>query len=174
MSLIRSTTTFVSRPSKFPPPGGLVGIYRLIRLSIDLCSHSAIQGTARPVHYTVLMDEIGLPVNQLHAMLYEQCYSYVRSTTPVSLRMFQKQWVLVRGEATTANTFEADPAVYYAHLASNRARHHENVAASLGPRTGPDMSKAARLIDRSTVDVPDLLPFAGTDECDIDKSMWYI
>lgn len=29
-----------------------------------------------------------------------------------------------------------DPAVYYAHLASNRARAHEGVPASEGPRSG--------------------------------------
>ncbi|KAI9798585.1 MAG: hypothetical protein M1833_004722 [Piccolia ochrophora] len=80
-----------------------------------MCSHSAIQGTARPVHYHVLLDEIGLSVNYLHTLIYEQCYSYIRSTTPVSLH----------------------PAVYYAHLASNRGRAHENVPASSGPRTTP-------------------------------------
>lgn len=31
----------------------------------------------------------------------------------------------------------AVPAIYYAHLISNRARHHENVPASQGPTSGP-------------------------------------
>ncbi|KAK0721470.1 Piwi domain-containing protein [Apiosordaria backusii] len=68
-----------------------------------LCSHVAIKGTARPVHYTVLHDEIKMPPAKLQEMIYHQCYQYVRSTTPVSLH----------------------PAVYYAHLVSNRARPHE-------------------------------------------------
>ncbi|KAK5995627.1 Protein argonaute 1-like protein [Cladobotryum mycophilum] len=79
-----------------------------------LCSHVAIQGTARPVHYHVILDEMGIPVNDLQKMIYHQCYSYARSTTPVSLH----------------------PAVYYAHLAGSRARSHENVATSEGFRAG--------------------------------------
>lgn len=80
-----------------------------------LCSHVAIQGTSRPVHYHVIMDEANLSANDLQRMIYHQCYSYARSTTPVSLH----------------------PAVYYAHLASNRARAHENIATSEGFRSGP-------------------------------------
>lgn len=69
-----------------------------------LCSHVAIQGTARPVHYHVLLDEIKYPVDKLETMIYHQCYQYVRSTTPVSIH----------------------PAIYYAHLAAARARAHED------------------------------------------------
>jgi eukaryotic translation initiation factor 2C len=69
-----------------------------------LCSHVAIQGTARPVHYNVLFDECALKPDDLQRILYHQCYQYCRSTTPVSLH----------------------PAVYYAHLAGARARHHED------------------------------------------------
>jgi eukaryotic translation initiation factor 2C len=79
-----------------------------------LCSHVAIQGTARPVHYHVILDEMGIPVNDLQKMIYHQCYSYARSTTPVSLH----------------------PSVYYAHLACARARAHENIATSEGFRAG--------------------------------------
>ncbi|KAG6071854.1 hypothetical protein E4U30_007956 [Claviceps sp. LM220 group G6] len=51
-----------------------------------LSSHVAIQvGTARPVHYHVILDEMEVPVNDLQKMIYQQCYSYARSTTPVSL-----------------------------------------------------------------------------------------
>ncbi|KAK4166548.1 hypothetical protein QBC43DRAFT_286477 [Cladorrhinum sp. PSN259] len=73
-----------------------------------LCSHVAIQGTARPVHYNVLLDECKIPPAELQQILYHQCYQYCRSTTPVSLH----------------------PAVYYAHLASARGRHQENRATS--------------------------------------------
>jgi eukaryotic translation initiation factor 2C len=73
-----------------------------------LCSHVAIQGTARPVHYNVLFDECGLKPDDLQRILYHQCYQYCRSTTPVSLH----------------------PAVYYAHLAGARARHHESITST--------------------------------------------
>jgi eukaryotic translation initiation factor 2C len=53
-----------------------------------LNSHSAIQGTARPVHYQVLMDEQQVPVNEFQAMIYNFSYQYMRSTTPVSLCKF--------------------------------------------------------------------------------------
>ncbi|TVY52417.1 Protein argonaute [Lachnellula cervina] len=79
-----------------------------------LSSHSAIQGTARPTHYHVLKDEAKMPPNEFQAMIYKHCYQYQRSTTPVSLF----------------------PAVYYAHLASNRARSHEGRPISDGPRGG--------------------------------------
>ncbi|TLD33673.1 hypothetical protein PspLS_00928, partial [Pyricularia sp. CBS 133598] len=73
-----------------------------------LCSHVAIQGTARPTHYQVIHDEVGYSPDELQKMLYQQCYQYARSTTPVSLH----------------------PAIYYAHLASARGRCHENTASS--------------------------------------------
>ena len=77
-------------------------------------SHIALQGTSRPVHYTVLHDDANHPANVLPNMIYEHCYQYMRSTTSVSLH----------------------PAVYYAHLASNRAKCHEDVPASEGPQGG--------------------------------------
>jgi len=52
---------------------------------VYLCSHSAIQGTARPTHYSIIMDEMGVDVDKFQAMLYESCYQYQRATTPVSL-----------------------------------------------------------------------------------------
>lgn len=73
-----------------------------------LSSHVAIQGTARPVHYNVLLDQCKLKPAELQQILYHQCYQYCRSTTPVSLH----------------------PAVYYAHLACTRGRHHEGKATS--------------------------------------------
>ncbi|KAL1982463.1 hypothetical protein VTN96DRAFT_1310 [Rasamsonia emersonii] len=80
-----------------------------------LYPHIALQGTARPVHYHVILDQIGHKPHQLQNMIYDHSYQYVRSTTSVSLF----------------------PAVYYAHLISNRARHHENVPSKSGPQSGP-------------------------------------
>ncbi|KAI1152469.1 Piwi domain-containing protein [Nemania diffusa] len=79
-----------------------------------LCSHVAIQGTARPVHYQVIYDDANVAPENLQKMLYEQCYQYARSTTPVSLH----------------------PAVYYSHVASLRARSHEDINASQKENVG--------------------------------------
>ncbi|KAG0647251.1 RNA interference pathway ago1 [Hyphodiscus hymeniophilus] len=99
-----------------------------------LNSHSAIQGTARPVHYQVIMDEAQCAVNEFQRLIYHHCYQYARSTTTVSLF----------------------PAVYYAHLASNRARAHESKAASDGPRGGQKFEEAeynAANLRRQGIDV---------------------
>lgn len=128
-----------------------------------LNSHVAIQGTARPAHYHVLRDEMGIPLPDLQRMLYEQVYSYARSTTPVSIH----------------------PAIYYAHLAGARARCHENAATSdgksdhchlcpdeakdlTGPRTGGKGHQIAQInlakgasMSSASGDAPDLLPLGG-------------
>lgn len=94
-----------------PVPGTLVERDATHPFHFDfyLSSHSAIQGTARPVHYSVILDEANCPVDKLQQMIYHHCYQYARSTTPVSLH----------------------PAVYYSHLASLRAVAHEDLAAGL-------------------------------------------
>ncbi|OLN96063.1 Protein argonaute [Colletotrichum chlorophyti] len=132
-----------------------------------LCSHVAIQGTARPVHYTVLIDEAKMSPNDLQKMIYGQCYQYARSTTPVSLH----------------------PAIYYADLACGRARAHENIATSQGFRSGP---KAVELADEygarglsmfesdRPTEALQLLPLGGDGGGDAQaaemfkNTMWYI
>ena len=70
-----------------PLPGTLVehDVTHPWENDIYLCSHVAIQGTARPTHYHMLMDEANLPVEKFQTLLYEHCYQYQRATTPVSL-----------------------------------------------------------------------------------------
>ncbi|KAG5959309.1 hypothetical protein E4U56_005050 [Claviceps arundinis] len=102
-----------------PLPGTLVerDVTHPFMWDFYLSSHVAIQGTARPAHYYVILDEMEVPVNDLQKMIYQQCYSYARSTTPVSLH----------------------PAVYYAHLAAARARAHVNIDASLRGMEAPPL-----------------------------------
>lgn len=135
-----------------------------------LCSHVAIQGTARPVHYNVIHDECALGVDDLQRILYRQCYQYCRATTPVSLH----------------------PAVYYAHLASARAHHHASMAASVGfPSNSPYLilKRPGLMAKRETVTAtslserdsqpPPLLEVgsenhrAGIKE-NFDASMWWV
>ena len=89
-----------------PLPGTLVetGCTHPFEFDFYLCSHVAIKGTARPIHYQCILNEGGWKSTELQQFLFEHSYQYVRSTTPVSLH----------------------PAVYYAHLAADRARAHVN------------------------------------------------
>ena len=70
-----------------PMPGTIVDrdVTHPFENDIYLCSHVAIQGTTRPTHYYMLMDEANVPVDRFQALLYEHCYQYQRATTPVSL-----------------------------------------------------------------------------------------
>lgn len=136
-----------------PLPGTLVerDVTHPFERDVYLNSHSAIQGTARPVHYHVLMDEAGIPEGQLYTMIYEQCYQYIRSTTPVSLH----------------------PAVYYAHLASNRAASHINEASSSGPQSGPGF-KPSDTSSHKQKDVEYKPLILMTPKHGIVHSMWFI
>lgn len=117
-----------------------------------LYSHIALQGTARPVHYTIIHDESNHPPNVIQNMIYEHCYQYMRSTTSVSLF----------------------PAVYYAHLASNRAKAHENIPSSEGPQGGPGFkqNQPAAQSDVSDSEVRPLMAMFPVNG--IQFAMWYI
>lgn len=150
-----------------PFPGTLVEreITHPFQYDFYLCSHVAIQGTARPVHYHVLIDEIQMPVNALQDMIYKQCYQYQRATTPVSLH----------------------PAVYYAHLACDRARAHENEISALKDPKVPKKTEGIYAQKAETAathtlkdaDAPELLPFGGKEadaknQAHIKLVPWYI
>ena len=136
-----------------PFPGTLVEkeVTHPFHYDFYLCSHVAIQGTARPVHYNVIHDEIKMTVDDLQRMIYYQCYQYVRSTTPVSLH----------------------PAVYYAHLAGNRGRCHEVAAAAPQP-----LKKAGSQATTVMPPAPKLRPMGRSAHPSqvgyIQRTMWYI
>ncbi|CAM0875451.1 unnamed protein product [Alopecurus aequalis] len=67
-----------------------------------LCSHAGIQGTSRPAHYHVLLDENRFSADALQTLTYNLCYTYARCTRSVSIV----------------------PPAYYAHLAAFRARYY--------------------------------------------------
>ena len=118
-----------------------------------LYSHIALQGTSRPVHYTVLYDDANLKPNLIQNMLYEHCYQYMRSTTSVSLH----------------------PAVYYAHLASNRAKAHEDIAASQGPQGGAGYKQNQQGRGSSNPEDSETKPLISMfKEYGIQFKMWYI
>jgi eukaryotic translation initiation factor 2C len=117
-----------------------------------LYSHIALQGTSRPVHYSILQDEANHKPEQIQNMIYEHCYQYMRSTTSVSLH----------------------PAAYYAHLASNRCKAHEDIPATQGPQGGAGFKQQApsRSSEPSDSEAKPLMPLFNV--AGINYAMWYI
>ena len=113
---------------------------------------TVFQGTARPVAYNVLVDEIKLPVNELQQMIYDHSYQYIRSTTPVSIH----------------------PAIYYAHLAAKRATAHENKASESGPQMKGKKEKPESESSSSKKSSGDFLPLIPMPEGGIRFDMWYV
>lgn len=148
-----------------PLPGTLVEHDATHPFHFDfyLSSHVAIQGTARPVHYSVILDEANCNPDKLQQMIYQQCYQYMRSTTPVSLH----------------------PAVYYSHLASLRAQAHEDVAASQrempSGKAGFPLGKASSTASgaKPPTEAPPLIKMSNPSAdqrsvAHINTTMWYI
>jgi len=133
-----------------PLPGTLVetAVTHPYENDFFLCSHAALKGTARPTHYHILMNEPNLPNEMIQTLIYEHCYQFIRSTTPVSLF----------------------PAVYYADIAALRARHHDR---NFGQNT-PSAASTTDDDDASSTpsQVADLLPMPN--DGNIRDSMWYI
>lgn len=65
-----------------------------------LVSHNALQGTARPVRYLVLLNESSFSASYLYETVYGLCHLYMRATKSVSVV----------------------PPIYYAHLAAARGK----------------------------------------------------
>jgi len=86
------------------PPGTVVEstITHPFEFDFYLQSHAGLQGTSRPTHYHVLLDENGFTPDSLQTLSYNLCYVYARCTRAVSIV----------------------PPVFYAHLVCSRARFH--------------------------------------------------
>lgn len=99
-----------------------------------LTAHDALQGTARPAHYTVLLDEVfrykygTKAANELERLTHELCYLFGRATKAVSIC----------------------PPAYYADIVCDRARAHRpeydisDVESIATTDTGTTTSEAAR------------------------------
>jgi len=106
-----------------PLPGTLVesGVTHPFENDFYLNSHAAIKGTARPMHYHVLLNEANMSNEDIQTLIYEHCYQYIRATTPVSQH----------------------PAIYYAHIASNRAVPHDpKWSESTEPSSKKDVARS--------------------------------
>ncbi|KAK1836683.1 post-transcriptional gene silencing protein QDE-2 [Podospora conica] len=98
--------------SKSPREGTVVdrGVTSVRFWDFFLQAHASLQGTARPAHYTVLLDEIfradykADAANQLEKLTHDMCYLFGRATKAVSIC----------------------PPAYYADLVCTRARVHNS------------------------------------------------
>ncbi|TYZ64147.1 hypothetical protein PybrP1_004440 [[Pythium] brassicae (nom. inval.)] len=94
-----------------------------------LTSHAGVQGTSRPTHYHVLLDETGYTADEIQVITNKLCYTSVRCTRAVSLV----------------------PAAYYAHLLAFRARFFqvdgsETASVSSGA-SGDTVSADTRMLE---------------------------
>lgn len=108
-------------------PNGTVvdrGITQARYWDFYLTAHDALQGTARPAHYTVVYDEIfrakysSQAANELQRLTHNLCYLFGRATKAVSIC----------------------PPAYYADIVCTRARAHRpefDDAASVVPGASP-------------------------------------
>ncbi|KAK4164492.1 ribonuclease H-like domain-containing protein [Cladorrhinum sp. PSN259] len=98
--------------SKSPKQGTVVdrGVTNARYWDFYLQAHASLQGTARPAHYTVLLDEIFRALykndaaDQIQKLTHDMCYLYGRATKAVSIC----------------------PPAYYADLVCTRARAHKD------------------------------------------------
>ena len=139
-------------------PGTLVetGVTHPFENDFYLCSHSAIKGTARPMHYHVLLNEAKMPNEELQTLIYEQCYQYIKSSTPISQH----------------------PAIYYAHIVSNRAIPHDpswSGSSDATPSSAPGTGSQGDRTDtspNSATEFAKLMPMPNQGA--INTAMWYI
>lgn len=134
-----------------PVPGTVVerDITHPTQWDFYLNSHNAIQGTARPVHYSVIWDENKFTSDRIQALIYNTCYTYIRATCSVSLV----------------------PATYYAHIASARARCHEiDVDDSLSDFTSDDPKEQKRKEIIAQGKIPPLRELHQ----DLRMKMWFV
>ncbi|KAF2747569.1 Piwi-domain-containing protein [Sporormia fimetaria CBS 119925] len=136
-----------------PIPGTLVetGCTHPFEFDFYLCSHVAIKGTARPIHYQCILNEGMYKQDELQQLLFEHSYQYVRSTSPVSLH----------------------PAVYYAHLAADRCRAHTNEnPVSSGKKEAKAEKKSTTGSSNRSVEVRPLMEMAKVQG--LKETMWFV
>ncbi|KAL9244297.1 hypothetical protein vseg_018089 [Gypsophila vaccaria] len=69
------------------PPGTVVDSEVVHPSNYDfyMCAHGGMIGTLRPVHYHVLLDEIGFSPDELQNFIHSLCYTYQRSSHATSI-----------------------------------------------------------------------------------------
>ncbi|KAI1608550.1 Piwi domain-containing protein [Exophiala viscosa] len=111
-----------------------------------LVSQRAIQGTARPTHYNILVNEPGYTLEQIAETTHHLCYLFGRSSRTVGVC----------------------PAIYYADLAADRARCY--VRKYYNPYPSPRGQEPPQRQEYDEADFKDCLRLHG----DMKKTMFYI
>ncbi|KAH9179679.1 Piwi domain-containing protein [Lactarius sanguifluus] len=98
-----------------------------VEFEFYLQSHGGVPGTARPTHYTVLVDENRFTADGLQALSYALCHVYAPATCSVSI-----------------------PApVYYAKLVCSHSKHHFDPRLDLTiSETATDTTEATTTLER--------------------------
>lgn len=139
--------------NKNPLPGTLVesGCTHPFEFDFYLNAHVAIKGTARPIHYHCILNEGNKWTGaELQSFIFDHAYQYVRSTTPVSLH----------------------PAVYYAHLAADRARAHLNDSPVSSGKKESKADQSTTNSSSANISVAPLVPIQKNRG--LHEVMWYI
>ncbi|KAK7304843.1 hypothetical protein VNO77_42734 [Canavalia gladiata] len=81
------TKLFLADGQENVPPGTVVDTTIVHPRNYDfyMCAHAGMIGTSRPVHYHVLLDEIGFSADGLQNLIHSLCYVNQRSTTATSV-----------------------------------------------------------------------------------------
>lgn len=97
-----------------------------------LQAHKGLQGTAKPGHYVVLLNEINFTANQAISMTHNLCYSFGRSTKSVSIcpPAYYADLLCERGRAYLHLTLNSDSA----SESSGGTGTSENWTAGVHPR----------------------------------------
>ncbi|GFQ04814.1 protein argonaute 2 [Phtheirospermum japonicum] len=96
-------------------------IIHSFKFDFYLCSHYGRIGTRKAVRYCVLWDENCFTSGQLQKLVYDLCFTFARSTRPVSLV----------------------PSVHYADLVAYRGRIFQEVAKEFQSRSGASSGSSA-------------------------------
>ncbi|KAH6616970.1 ribonuclease H-like domain-containing protein [Chaetomium tenue] len=124
--------------SKSPKEGTIVdrGVTNVRCWDFFLQAHASLQGTARPAHYTVLLDEIfrakfgAKAADVLEKLTHDMCYAYGRATKAVSIC----------------------PPAYYADLVATRARIHKDELFDDGRTETGELSTRSTAMARTVHD----------------------
>lgn len=96
-------------------------------------------GTARPAHYTVLLDEIFRPdykdkaAHELERLTHEMCYLYGRATKAVSIcpPAYYADLVCTRARLHKAELYDDSSSVHSAESSINARRVHAKLENSM-------------------------------------------
>ncbi|KAK9155508.1 hypothetical protein Sjap_002988 [Stephania japonica] len=132
------TKLFLANGSNNVPPGTVVDTKVVHPRNYDfyMCAQAGMIGTSRPIHYHVLLNEIGFSPDELQKLVHALSYVYQRSTSAVSL-----------GKSCLLNavTIKVAP-ICYAHLAAQQVSQFIKFGDSSDSSSGHGFTSAGDII----------------------------